>query len=865
MSRLFAYLSCTAFWALLLVSLSVAGALIALDQNSNQQGDIWEVQYGALSLPALDDTDHDGFSNAMESVAGTNPLNPFSRPESEIIPGALGEVKVSWTSQQGKIYNLYGCPDLNTANWQLLSTVSGDGSELLEALATNGESRWFFRIQSADVDSDADGLSDWEEYQLGFDPMSSHTERNDTADLSRVTSSWSAPSTVTVGLLDGLMREDWPDKGVIAIRRTGGIQPLTINVTFTGSATRDTDYSTITGNQVLMPLGSREVWIELTPLSDGDAEGIEDITVTVTAGAGYSIGVTNNATATLENATDKPGAKEAARFLLQASFGPDQDSASDPDDKPENVEEVMNLGMEAWIEDQFTRPIGYLQPWVEWALENGDAMQLYGNYKENSWWNRVMGVPKLRPDDVQDQLPDPLRQRVAFALSEILVVGDRPEQLVVEQRGMSNYYDKLVQHAFGNYRDLLYTVATHSAMGIYLSHLNNQKANPALKIYPDENFAREVMQLFSIGLWQLNQDGTRKLDGQGQPISTYDNNDITEMARVFTGMTFADKNFPGSYGDYTQPMKMWDAYHDCAAKTLLNGVSLPARTPSSGNTGTAGLADVDEAIGCLFNHPNVGPFIGRLLIQRLVTSNPSPAYIGRVAAAFDDNGQGERGDMKAFIKAILMDPEARDPVMMQDPTFGKLREPFLRVVNLAKAFNATSTSGWYPLDQFSLDHLQDPMNSPSVFNFFLPGHSPPGPITEQGLVAPEFQILNASSSITGPNYFWNAINGSLHRYGNGTAAYIVRLGTDPELSLIVPPANIAENAPSVSLLLESDPLIRRLDLALTGGTLTPRQFQIIRDSIDRVKPPNTSWQWHRERLRLAIYLIVTSAEFNVQQ
>ncbi|MCW0219672.1 MAG: thrombospondin type 3 repeat-containing protein, partial [Prosthecobacter sp.] len=248
MSRLFALFHRTAFWLLLFVGLPGAD-LIALDQNSNQQGDIWEVQYGALNLPALDDTDHDGFSNAMESVAGTNPLNPFSRPELEIIPGALGEVKVSWTSQQGKIYNLYGCPDLNTANWQLLSTVSGDGSELLEALATNGENRWFFRIQAADVDSDADGLSDWEEYQLGFDPMSSHTERNDTADLSRVTSSWSAPSTVTVGLLDGLMREDWPDKGVIAIRRTGGIQPLTINVTFTGSATRDTDYSTITGNQ----------------------------------------------------------------------------------------------------------------------------------------------------------------------------------------------------------------------------------------------------------------------------------------------------------------------------------------------------------------------------------------------------------------------------------------------------------------------------------------------------------------------------------------------------------------------------------------------------------------------------------------
>ena len=221
---------------------------------------------------------------------------------------------------------------------------------------------------------------------------------------------------------------------------------------------------------------------------------------------------------------------------------------------------------------------------------------------------------------------------------------------------------------------------------------------------------------------------------------------------------------------------------------------------------------------------------------------------------------------KNYIKAILMDPEARDPAMMEVPTFGKLREPFLRVVNMARAFNAASTSGYYPLDQFNLDHLQDPQNSPSVFNFFLPGHSPPGPVTQMGLVAPEFQILNASSAITGANYFYNAIGGNnLHRWGSGTAAYAVRLNLDPELSRSIPAANINEDVPSVTNLMDLDPLIRRFDLMLMGGTMTPRMFQSIRESVDRIKPPDTSWQWHRERLRQLITAIVTSAEFNVMR
>ena len=293
---------------------------------------------------------------------------------------------------------------------------------------------------------------------------------------------------------------------------------------------------------------------------------------------------------------------------------------------------------------------------------------------------------------------------------------------------------------------------------------------------------------------------------------------------------------------------------------LLGGLALPARTPSPGRTGTAGLADVNAAVGNLFAHPNVGPFIGRQLIQRLVTSNPSTGYVARVAAAFADDGSGVRGDLKAVTQAILLDDEARDPQRMQQPTWGKLREPLLRVVNYARAFNAASTSGYYPLDQFTLDHLQDPMNAPSVFNFFSPAHSPPGPVTQLALVAPEFQIINASTAITGPNYFWNSIPGGLHRWGAGTPAYAVRLNLTNELAMVVPAAQINQDMPAGPAF-DPDALLRRLDLALTGGGLSPPQFQIIREAMERINPP--IWQWHRERLRLAIYLIVTSADFNV--
>ncbi len=846
----------------------------AIDADGDGLNDVWEIIYNAQSLTAAGDADGDGASNAQESAAGTDPFSASSSAALSLAPSTSGQFQLGYKRILGKRYRIESSQNLSLNDWFTDSTEIAQQAGPVSLLLPAAEPSKFWRLKIDDVDSDTDGANDAEERWLGFNPSTNRTDRNDTLDLARINASLNAISTINVAVLDAVMSERWPDPATIVVRRSGGLKPLTVSLSFGGTATLVTDYTSSASTSVFFAAGVREVPIALTPIADAnDAETTETIIVTALAGTGYSLGTTTSGTVTLENetASSLPSAKAAARFLVQASFGPDQD-LNDADEIPENVEALMAQGYEAWIEDQFTRPIGLLQPWTEWQATNGQGLGIYGASTQVAWWNRVMGVPKLRPDATTSQLPDPLRQRLAFALSEILVVSDRPEALAVERIGLANYYDRLVTHSFGNFRDLLYDVAMHPVMGIYLSHLGNVKADAANNIFPDENFAREIMQLFSIGLWRLKENGTLYLsDGddldpagnevaEGLPIPTYDNNDITELARVFTGVSFGNNtNFQLWPRDFTQPMKMWDAQHDCDAKTIL-GLALPARTPSPGNTGTAGLADVNAAIDQLFHHPNVGPFLGKQLIQRFVTSNPSDAYVERVAMKFADNGSNVRGDMKAVIKAVLLDPEARDPAMMNDPTWGKLREPLLRVVNFAHAFNASATGGWYVLTQMNLAHAQDPLNAPSVFNYFLPSHSPQGALTEAEKVAPEFQIINATTAVTGANYFWEHTLNDLHVQGSGTAANSVRLNLNEELAYIVPVAQIAQDVPAGPAL-DPDPLLRRLDLALTGGTLSPQQFQIIREALLRINPP--TWQWHRQRFRLAVYLITTSPEFNV--
>ena len=817
-------------------------AASAFDQNTNQQSDVWEMIFNAAGLVATNDADGDGFSNRDESIAGTDPHSAGSFPWIESASVHGDRITNRFYSAAGKVYQWQGGAEFGS--WTHATNVTGSGGEQRVGMHQTGAT-FFVRYAVSDVDTDGDGLTDWDEQAVGFDPARNRTDRYEQTDSNRVAVMLNAMSTVTVAVLDHAISERWPDAGVFAIRRAGGLKPLSVNVTLGGTATRDTDYTTRPGNSIAIPPGVREVWVEVMPVADEDhGEADETIVLTVTGGVGYVVGAANQGTVTLANETpaSPPSPKAAARFLVQAAFGPDQDSTNDVDQIPENVEEVMAMGFEAWIDDQLTRPVGYLQPFAEYAPS---IPEFYIDSKVVSWWNRAMGVPGLTPTNAP-QLPDPLRQRVAFALSQILVISDRPETLAVEPIGMANYYDLLLTHAFGNYRDLLLGVTLHPCMGFYLSHLQNRKPDPVNNIFPDENYAREIKQLFTIGLWELNQDGTRRLDTNGLPIPTYDNGDITEFARVFTGLSYGPSNAPAfltGQSNFRVPMKPWDAYHDLDPKTLLNGHVLPARTASVPDTGAATMLDIEAAIDNLFGHTNVAPFIGKQLIQRFVTSNPSTGYVARVAAAFNDNGAGVRGDLAAVIKAILLDDEARDPSFMHDPSFGKMREPFLRVVNLARAFNAAASNGLYEVDDFYLDHYQQVLNAPSVFNFYLPGYLPPGPLARAGLVGPEFQILNAGSAMSGPNYYYGAIQGTLHRWGQADPARQVRLNIVQEQALAA--ADI-------------DALLRRLDLVLMYGNLSPREFQIIREAVACITPGIDNWQ--RQRAQLAIYLMITSPE-----
>ncbi len=357
--------------------------------------------------------------------------------------------------------------------------------------------------------------------------------------------------------------------------------------------------------------------------------------------------------------------------------------------------------------------------------------------------------------------PDVLRQKVAFALSQIFVISAYHGS-TIQNENYSNlaYYDFLYQGAFGNYKDILADITFSVPMGWYLSHFMNQKADVVEKTYPDENYAREIMQLFSIGLHQLKPDGTPVKDGTGNNVPTYDIDNIAEIAKIFTGLA-ASENEDGTPNDnffknwninQSAPMKMFDYYHSKGEKNILPGVTIPA--------GQSGLEDINQTLDALFNHPNVGPFISIRLIQNLVKSNPTPAYVNRVATVFNNNGAGVRGDLKAVVAAILLDPEARDCEWIDHPSNGKLIQPVERFTTLFKGFDIGTPSGKMWFDDFRDIYNETGQSffaSPSVFNFFSPFYAEDEFVAPQNLVSPEFQILNSVTAIAYINEMEDAI------------------------------------------------------------------------------------------------------------
>jgi len=584
---------------------------------------------------------------------------------------------------------------------------------------------------------------------------------------------------------------------------------------------------------------------------------------------GLNVSVSSNSNGTLaadavSGSAFNVDAQGAARFLNYTTLGPDF----------ETIQHVANVGIENWMNEQFAMPpqMSFTDTtWMIWEhfypqyiniwgnsyiVNHGDAVIPYWFYWKMAWWNNI-----LKSDDH-------LRQRVTQALSQIFVISEK-SNLQLSGPGMADYYDMLYGHAFGNFRDLLFDVSMHPMMGFYLSHINNPKSDPVNNIHPDENYAREIMQLFSIGLFELNEDGTRQVDAQGNFIPTYDNNDIKEFAKIFTGLAPAGywwpwedySAYPTAWGDeYNEspatvitwePMITFDNWHEEGTKNLLNGQVVPA--------GQTALQDINAAVDNLFNHPNVGPFIGKLLIQRLVKSNPTPAYVARVTAAFNDNGSGVRGDMIALITAIISDPEALECAALGEAHAGKAREPLLKYTQALKSFNAHNQSGrlWNWGYLFDEAVSQGILASPSVFNFYLPEFQPNGPIADADLFAPEFQIHTSATAINYINlvydWFINDYYGEIATHAgaqsHNSPSYDVNdldpvdyiyLDLDDEY-------NMAHDAPA---------LVDRLDLILTGGLFSTETKTNIISAVEQLTDPV-------ERVRTALFLSFIAPDYSV--
>ncbi len=513
---------------------------------------------------------------------------------------------------------------------------------------------------------------------------------------------------------------------------------------------------------------------------------------------------------------------DAFRLLTQASFGP-----TDAD-----VAHVMSIGASAWIDEQFALPVR-AHNLARWNSDNAITGQGMPNTVTSSFYEEAM------EDD------DQLRQRVAFALSEIFVVSMQDISLgSTKSQMVASYLDMLNKDAFGNYRTLLNDVAMHPAMGVFLSSMSNRKEDPRVGRIPDQNFAREVMQLFSIGLVQLNIDGTPKLDSNNQPVYTYGPADIDGLSRVFTGFAWAGPDTSqdrfNNNPSVQVPLRAWTPMqgypqdHSLSAKTFL-GTTVAAQTTANPSL------SLNTALDTIAGHANVGPFISKQLIQRLVTSNPSPGYVTRVAKVFNDNGSGVRGDMKAVIRAVLIDSEARNDTQAASSTsFGKLREPVLRLVQWARAFGVRSPTQLWPFGNTSSSAnrlAESPGRSGSVFNWFRPGYAPPGTaIATAGRVAPEFQITNEPSLIAYVNFMQQVI-------GNGAGE------AKPDYSALT------------AIAADSQALLDQLNLVLAAQQLSAATIAQMKTALDTIRANTDAGL--ASRVNAAILLVMASPEYLV--
>jgi uncharacterized protein (DUF1800 family) len=512
-----------------------------------------------------------------------------------------------------------------------------------------------------------------------------------------------------------------------------------------------------------------------------------------------------------------PTAAEASRFLAQASMGASRAL----------IAQVQALGYAGWLDAQFALPASTSR----WDLLVANGLADITNKNSEAGFDPVAWSKPL-------SAPDTLRQRITLALSEIFVTAI--DGLVGggwRQFAAASYLDLLETNAFGSHRALLQQISLSAPMGEYLTYRASAKANAVSGALPDENYARELMQLFSIGLQQLNLDGTPTLTN-GLPTATYQLADITGLARVFTGWDFDLAGLNGAAATATpdfmrRPMKQVASRYETGAKTFL-GSTIPAGTDA-----TQGLT---LALDAIFAHANVAPFFSRQLIQRLVTSNPSPAYVARVAGVFNDDGSGTKGNLRAVIRALLLDDEARSAAAAAGPSFGKLREPMLRFVAWARAYGVTSPSGAWAVGSTAdpaTRLAQSPLRSPTVFNFFRPGYVPPNTgIGIAALVAPEFQITNESSVIGVINFMQRAVAGTV---GDLT----------PDYSSVL---SLADDATA---------LINEIDLVLAANQLSAATITSLATAVATM--PSGTDALRRSRINAALVLVLAAPEFIVQK
>jgi len=506
-------------------------------------------------------------------------------------------------------------------------------------------------------------------------------------------------------------------------------------------------------------------------------------------------------------------AEEAARFLQQSTWGPTADLIS----------HVQDVGFRKFLEEQFDAPMSSypalpLVPSTPPTDCPANSICRRDNYtlypvQTRFFTNALYGE-------------DQLRQRVAFALHQIFVVSGVDIGQGYPSR-FTPYLEVLDSDAFENFRKLLYDVTLNAAMGNYLDMANNIKRNP------NENYAREVLQLFTIGLNRLNPDGSLVRDLQGQTFPTYDQAVVNAFARLFTGWTFGAAQ--NGLTNYIDPMRVANAAnHDTGAKTLLRGVTLPA--------GQTAAKDLDDGLDNIFQDPNVGPFIGRQLIQHLVTSNPSPDYVKRITDVFNDNGSGERGDLKALVKAILLDREARAASTSQS---GHLMHPVLLLTTLARAFNARSADGTGDSDGYLSPQSQtmglNVFSPPSVFSYFSPFGGVPG----SSLRGPEFGLLNTSTAVARANVVNTLV---FARIAAATAYPFNPSGTSLDFSAFQPLAG------------DPEALVDALNTLMMSGQMPPDMRSAVITAVSAVTSSNPL-----KRVRTAVYLIATASQYQVER